>query len=75
MATCIRKVASEMWSNQREWMAELKTLESRWWNKEVQRLVEEKKQCYRCMYHDRNMDNTKKYTVVKKTARQAVSVI
>ena len=45
-----------------------------WWNKEVQRAIKEKKECYRRLYHDRSVDNIEKYKVAKKTTKRAVSV-
>ena len=46
-----------------------------WWNEEVQRAIKEKKECYRHLYYDRNVDNIEKYKVAKKTTKRAVSVL
>ena len=72
MATNIRKVASEVCGVTKESGDEAK--DTWWWNKEVQRDIKEKKECYKRLYHDRSVDNIKKYKVAKKTAKQAVSV-
>jgi hypothetical protein len=46
-----------------------------WWNEKVQRAIKENKECYRCMYHDRSVDNIKKCKIAKKTANRAISVV
>ena len=50
------------------------TKDTWWWNKEVQRTIKEKKECYRRLYHDRSVDNIEKYKVAKKITKRAVSV-
>ena len=72
MATNIRKVASEVCGVTKESGDEAK--DTWWWNEEVQRAIKEKKECYRCLYHDRSVDNIEKYKVAKKTAKRAISV-
>ena len=42
--------------------------------REVQRAIKEKKECYRRLYHDMSVDNIEKYKVAKKTVKRAVSV-
>ena len=51
MATNIRKVASEVCGVTKGRGREAK--DTWWWNEEVQRAIKEKKECYRCLYHDR----------------------
>jgi len=72
MATNIQKVASEVCGVTKGSGGEAKN--TWWWNEEVQRAIKEKKECYRRLYHDRSVDNIKKYKVAKKTAKRAVSV-
>jgi hypothetical protein len=42
--------------------------------REVQRAIKEKKECYRRLYHDKSVDNIEKYKIAKNTAKQVVSV-
>ena len=72
MATNIWKVTSEVCGVTKESGGEAK--DTWWWNKEVQRAIKEKKECFRRLYHDRSVDNIEKYNVAKKTAKRAVSV-
>ena len=65
MATNIRKVASEVCGLTKGSGGEAK--DTWWWN-------EEKKECYRRLYHDRSVDNIDKYKVAKKTIKGAMSV-
>ena len=44
-----------------------------WWNEDGQKAIKEKKECYKCLYHDRCANNIEKYKVTKRTAKQAVS--
>ena len=44
-----------------------------WWNEDVQKAIKEKKECYKCLYHDRCANNIEKYKVAKKNAKRAVS--
>ena len=41
--------------------------------KMCKRLLRKKKECYKCLYHDRRANNIEKYKVTKKTAKRAVS--
>ena len=59
MATNIRKMASEVCGVTKGSGGEAK--DTWWWNKEVQRAIKEKKECYRRLYHDRSVDNIEKY--------------
>ena len=72
IATNIRKVASEVCGITKGSGGEAKN--TWWWNEEVQRAIKEKKECYRCLYHDRSVDNIEKYKVAKKTTKRAINV-
>jgi hypothetical protein len=71
MATCIRKVASEVFGVTKGSRGEPK--DNWWWTENVQKAIKEKKECYRSLFHDRSMVNIKRYKVAKKTAKRAVS--
>ncbi|KAJ1269875.1 hypothetical protein BS78_06G011500 [Paspalum vaginatum] len=71
MATCIRKVASEVFGVTKGSRSEPK--DTWWWNKEVQKAIKDKKECYRRLYHDRNADNEQRYKVAKRATKRAVS--
>jgi hypothetical protein len=71
MATCIRKIASEVLGVTKGGGCDLK--DSWWWNEDVQKAIKEKKECYKRLYHDRCADNIEKYKMAKKTAKRAVS--
>jgi hypothetical protein len=51
MATCVRKVASEVFGVSRGGKQEVK--ETWWWNDEVQRAIKEKKECFKRLHLDR----------------------
>ncbi|KAJ1698446.1 hypothetical protein LUZ63_006958 [Rhynchospora breviuscula] len=44
-----------------------------WWNDEVQKAIKEKKECYKCLHHDKTEDNAQKYKLTKKNAKKTVS--
>ncbi|KAK1669375.1 hypothetical protein QYE76_057534 [Lolium multiflorum] len=71
MATCLRKVAVEEFGVTKGSRREAK--DTWWWNDEVQKVIREKKDCFRCLYLDRSAANMEKYKVVKKAAKRAVS--
>ena len=71
MATCIRKVASEVFGVTKGNGCEPR--DTWWWNEGVQKAIKEKKECYRSLYHDRSADNIEKYKTAKKAAKRAVS--
>ena len=71
MATCIRKVTAEVLGVTKGSGCDLK--DAWWWNKDVQKAIKEKKECYKRLYQDRCADNIEKYKVAKKTAKRAVS--
>jgi hypothetical protein len=64
MATCIRKVASEVFRITKGSRGEPK--DTWWWTEDVQKAIK-KKECYRSAV------NIEKYKVAKKTAKRAVS--
>jgi hypothetical protein len=71
MVTCIRKVTSEEFGVTKGGKREAK--ETGWWNEKVQKVIKEKKQCFRHMHLDRSADNIGRYKVAKKTTKQTVS--
>jgi hypothetical protein len=70
MATCIRKVASEVFGMTKGSRGEPKN--TWWWNENVQKAIKEKKECYRSLFHDRSAVNIERYKVTKKTTKRAV---
>ena len=70
MATCVRKVASEVLGVTKGSRCDLK--DTWWWNEDVQKAIKEK-ECYKRLYHDRCANNIEKYKVAKKTVKRAVS--
>ncbi|XP_071680063.1 uncharacterized protein [Lolium perenne] len=71
MATCLRKVAVEEFGVTKGSRREAK--DTWWWNAEVQKVIREKKDCFRFLYLDRSAANMEKYKVAKKAAKRAVS--
>ncbi|PWZ22060.1 Craniofacial development protein 2 [Zea mays] len=71
MATCIRKVASEVFGVTKGSRGEPK--DTWWWTEDVQKSIKEKKECYRSSFHDRSAINIERYKVAKKTAKGTVS--
>ncbi|PWZ33218.1 hypothetical protein Zm00014a_026464 [Zea mays] len=65
MATCIRKVASEVFGVTKGSSGESK--DTWWWTEDFQKAIKEKKECYR------NVVNIERYKVAKKTAKRVVS--
>jgi hypothetical protein len=71
MATCIKKVASEVFGVTKGSKGEPKDT---WrWTEDVQKAIKEKKECYRSLFHDRSTINIETYKVAKKTAKRVVS--
>ena len=66
MATCVWKVASEVLGVTKG--SECDSKDTWWWNEDVQKSIKEN-ECYKCLYHDRCVNNIKKYKVTKKTAK------
>jgi DNA-directed RNA polymerase sigma subunit (sigma70/sigma32) len=71
MTTCIRKMALEEFKVTKGGKRETK--ETWWLNEKVQKTIKEKKEYFRLIHLDRSADNTERYKVVKKTAKQTVS--
>jgi hypothetical protein len=71
MATCIRKVASEVFGVTNGSRGEPKN--TWWWTMIIQKAIKEKKECYRSLFYDRSAVNIERYKVAKKTAKRAVS--
>uniref|UniRef100_A0A8I7BC79 Endonuclease/exonuclease/phosphatase domain-containing protein n=1 Tax=Hordeum vulgare subsp. vulgare TaxID=112509 RepID=A0A8I7BC79_HORVV len=73
MATFLRKVAVEEFGVTKGSRREAK--DTWWWNDEVQKVIREKKDYFRCLYLDRSAANMQKYKVAKKAAKRAVSEV
>nr|XP_051201547.1 uncharacterized protein LOC127315053 [Lolium perenne] len=71
MATYLRKVDVEEFGVTKGSRREAK--DTWWWNDEVQKVIREKKDNFRCLYLDRSAANMENYKVAKKTAKRAVS--
>jgi hypothetical protein len=71
MATCIRKVASEVFGMTKGTSGEPK--DTWWWIEDIQKAIKEKKECHMSLFHDRSAVNLERYKVAKKTAKRAVS--
>jgi hypothetical protein len=59
MATHIQKVAIEVFGVTRGNKCEPK--DTWWWNDDVQKTINEKKECYKCLHHNRSDENIQKY--------------
>uniref|UniRef100_A0A8I6WSC6 Endonuclease/exonuclease/phosphatase domain-containing protein n=1 Tax=Hordeum vulgare subsp. vulgare TaxID=112509 RepID=A0A8I6WSC6_HORVV len=71
MATFLRKVIVEEFGVTK---GSRRGAKDTWWqNDEVQKVIREKKDRFRCLYLDRSAANVEKYKVAKKAAKQAVS--
>jgi hypothetical protein len=73
MVTCIRKVARDVVGVTKGKKHETK--DTWWWNEDVQKAFEEKKECYKSWHHNRSTSNIVKYKEAKKNARQVVSEV
>jgi hypothetical protein len=71
MATHIRKVAIKVFGVTRENKCEPK--DTWWWNDDVQKVINEKKVCYKRLYHNRSDENVYKYKEARRNAKKAVS--
>ncbi|GJN32405.1 hypothetical protein PR202_gb20913 [Eleusine coracana subsp. coracana] len=71
MATCVRKVALEVFGVSRGGKQEAK--DTWWWNDEVQRAIKEK-ECFKRLHLDKSAANIEGYKIAKRAAKQAVSV-
>jgi hypothetical protein len=71
MATHIRKVAIEVFGVTRGNTREPK--DTWWWNDEVQKTINEKKECYKRLQHNKSDENIQKYKEARRNAKKAVS--
>jgi hypothetical protein len=71
MATHIWKVAIEVFGVTRENKRESK--DTWWWNDDVQKTINEKKECYKRLHHNRSDKNIQKYKEARRNAKQSVS--
>jgi hypothetical protein len=71
MTTHIRKVAIDVFGVTRGNKREPKDIW--WWNDDVQKAINEKKECYKRLHHNRSDENIHKYKEARKNAMKAVS--
>jgi hypothetical protein len=72
MATCVQKVASEVFGMSRGGKREAK--DTWWWNDEVQMAIRDKKECFKRLHHDKSAANIEGYKIAKRVAKRVVSV-
>jgi hypothetical protein len=72
MATCVRKMAAEVFGVSRGGKQEAK--DTWWWSEEVQKAIKEKKECFKRLHLDRSATNIESYKIAKRVAKRAVSV-
>jgi hypothetical protein len=70
MATHIRKVAIEVFGVTRGNKREPK--DTLWWNDDVQKAINEKKECYKRLHHNKSDENIQKYKEASRNAKKAV---
>ncbi|MCX8789089.1 hypothetical protein, partial [Vibrio parahaemolyticus] len=46
-----------------------------WWNENIQKVLKEKKECYKTYYKNKNEDTLRKYKLVKKNAKKMISEV
>jgi hypothetical protein len=66
MATCVRKVAAEVFGVSRGGKQEAK--DTWWWNEEVQKVIKEK-ECFKPLHLDRSAANIESYKIAKRAAK------
>jgi hypothetical protein len=71
MTTHIRKVAIEVFGVTRENKREPK--DTWWWNDDVQKTINEKKECYKRLHHNKSNKNIQKYKEARRNAKKSVS--
>jgi hypothetical protein len=71
MTTHIQNVAIEVFGVTRGNKREPK--DTWWWNDEVQNAINEKKECYKRLYHNKSDKNIEKYKEDRRNAKKAVS--
>ena len=72
MATCVWKVASEVFGVSRGGKQEGK--DTWWWNDEVQRAIKEKKECFKRLYLDKSAANIEGYKLAKRVRRMMTCI-
>ncbi|KAG2574076.1 hypothetical protein PVAP13_7KG327715 [Panicum virgatum] len=72
MATCVRKVASEVFGVSRG--SKQEGQDTWWWNDEVQRAIKEKKECFKRLHLDKSATNIEGYKLAKMVVKRAMSV-
>jgi hypothetical protein len=73
MTTHIRKVTIELFEVTRGNKREPKN--TKWWNDDVQKAINEKKECYRRLHHNRSDENIQKYKETRRNANKVVSEV
>jgi hypothetical protein len=68
MATHIRKVAIEVFEVTRGNKCEPK--DTWWWNDEVQKAINEKKECYKRLHHNKSDEIIQKYKEARKNTKK-----
>jgi hypothetical protein len=71
MMTHIRKMGIEVLRVTRGNKREHK--DTWWWNDDVQNVINEKKECYKCLHHNRSIENVQKYKETRRNAKKVVS--
>jgi hypothetical protein len=71
MTTHIRKVTIEVFGVTRGNKREPK--DTWWWNDEVQKTINEKKECYKRLHRNKNDENIQKYKKTRRNAKKIVS--
>jgi hypothetical protein len=71
MTTHIRKVTIEVFGVIRENKREPK--DTCWWNDDVQKAINEKKECYKRLHHNKSDEIIQKYKETRRNAKKAVS--
>jgi hypothetical protein len=73
MTTHIRKVTIELFEVTRGNKREPKN--TKWWNDDVQKAINEKKECYRRLHHNRSDENIQKYKETRRNTNKVVSEV
>jgi hypothetical protein len=71
IATHIQKVTIEVFEVTRENKREPKA--TWWWNNDVQKTINEKKECYKRLHHNKSDENIQKYKEARRNAKKTVS--
>jgi hypothetical protein len=71
MTTHIQKVVIEVFGVTKE--DERESKDTWWWNDDVQKTINEKKECYKCLHHNRSDENIQKYKEARRNAKKTVS--